>query len=258
MNYKITYNMEHVVKYSDERWNKSKEFFLHNDINKFLIKDWKNEIGKKFHPLLESSPLLVTNMWRKEFLELDDEIQELFKKENNKQFYKNEEKEHMKDFLFPENELGQKIMSIMGKDLDLINNEFLTISLLENQVGIMDRPAEDWHTDSQMKQTVRIIVYLSDVDDELDGPFQYIARPEEKHFNIDDFHNFNVDPEAGMEMYSYVNSLPEEKKVKMYGKKYTAVIFDPMCLHRGSNPIRKPRRIMLIDIKRKNNIATLK
>jgi hypothetical protein len=259
MEYRIRYNMDrymgHVIDDTEERYARSKRYFEDNSINKFIIKDWKTEAGSKYHPLLKDSPLLITDMWRKEFMKIDDDIQSLFKGEYYGDYYK--DREHMRSFSFPEGDLGQKILSIIGKDLN-IDYEFRQIAILENQIGVMDRPAENWHTDQQMRETVRIIIYLSDVEDEADGPFEYIARPEERHINLDTLHDLDLNAEAGMNIYNYVDSLPKEKKAKMYGKKYTAVIFDPVCIHRGSNPTRRPRRIMLVDIKRRNSISIFK
>jgi hypothetical protein len=239
----------------EEHYKKSLEFFSKNDIENFRIKNWKDDIGAKFHPLLKDSPVLVTNIWREDLLKLDDDIQKIFNNPPVEElFYDDKNRPHKKVFSIPENELGQKILNIIGKDLD-IDNEFFMVTLVENQIDIYDIAAEKWHIDHQLKQSVRVIIYLTDVDNEGDAPFEYISNPEKRHYNMDSILDRNLDLAAGFKMQDYANSLPPERKIKVLGPRYTAIVFDPTCIHKGNKTINKPRRILLADIKRKNNIG---
>jgi hypothetical protein len=265
MKYRVSQNLDHVMQPNEEDYKKYMDFFTEHNIDEFKIKDWKNEIGEKFHPLLKDSPLLVTDMWREKFMELDNEIQDIFNGKYNEQFFDEDGiKAAYRSYHVPES-LIQKMMTILAKDLD-VDEEYLMFSVIENQTGFIANPqgeeqvdaAQNWHTDVQLKQTVKLIMYLSDVEDELDGPFEYITRPEERHFNIDTLHDLDIKPDVGFDTIANVMSLPKEKKVKMYGPRYTAVVFDVSCVHKGNYPIRRPRRILMADIKRKNNISLLR
>jgi hypothetical protein len=263
MHYKILRNSEltHIIKYNGNFEKESNLFFSKYNIDNFRIKNWKDDVGKNYHPLLKDSPLIVTNIWREKLLEIEAEIDSIFEGPYHLEDIESG-KARYKSFNEIPKDIEQKIMSIVAKDLD-IDNEFYQFSILENQTGFVKdetqwRPEDAgqyWHIDSQMRQTLRCIVYLSDVEDELDGPFEYIDRPEERHFNIDAIHEFNnIDPNPVI-IDTYLQNLQSEKKVKMYGPKYTAVIFDPSCIHKANYPIRKPRRVLMFDVKRKNNIS---
>jgi hypothetical protein len=263
--YKISENLDHVMIVDEKISKKSSDFFITHDIDEFRVKDWKKEMGEKYHPLLKNSPLLVTDMWREKFMEFDKEIQNVFNGEFTEQFFDEDGiKAAYKSFSIPE-DLKQKLMRIVAKDLD-VDEEFLMFTIIENQLGFVAKPqgeeqvdaAQNWHCDDQLKQTVKMIMYLSDVEDELDGPFEYIDKPEERHFNIDTLHDLGIKPDHGFGTMPYVMSLPNKKKKKMYGPKYTAVVFDVSCIHKGNYPTRRPRKILMVDIKRKNNLSILR
>jgi hypothetical protein len=265
MQYKVSENLDHVMQPNEQDFNRYMDFFRKHSIEEFRIKDWKIEAGERFHPLLKDSPLLVTDMWREKFMELDSEIQDIFNGSYEKEFFDEDGITAAYKSYHVSESLRQKMMAILAKDLD-VDEEYLMFSVIENQTGFIAKPqgeeqvdaAQNWHTDVQLKQTVKLIMYLSDVEDELDGPFEYIDKPEERHFNIDTLHDLNIKPDVGFNTLEYILSLPEEKKKKMYGPRYTAVVFDVSCNHKGNYPTRRPRKILMADVRRKNNISALR
>jgi hypothetical protein len=238
-------------------------------IEHFRIKDWKTERGEKVHPFLKDSPVADLGMRYYDKLKpLEKEINDIFDKAKQHEKHPNFSDENGKVTFYTYSsaspELMQKLMSIFAEDLGI--EEFLSFQFIENVINFTEIPGKtgeyptqvwpaiDWHEDSQVYNTLRLVVYLSDVDDIDDGAFEYAYPPENYVFDSDTLHDLDVDFSIMTLSYDHKH-LPEENKKLLLGKKFTAGLFNPYIPHKGNYPKRKSRRTIFIDFEPHNRFS---
>jgi hypothetical protein len=227
----------------------------------FKIKNWKEERGEKVHPLLKDSPVVDLGMRYYDKLKpLEKEIDDVFNKARNDQKHPNFSDENGKVTFYTYSsaspELTQKLMKIFAEDLDI--EEFFAFYFIENVINFTEIPggpgeyptqvwpAVDWHEDGQVYNALRMVVYLNDVENEDDGPFEYAYPPENYVYDFDTLHDLDVDFGAGTRSYDHKHA-PAENKKFLLGKKFTAGLFHPHIPHKGTYPRRKSRRTIFMD-----------
>jgi hypothetical protein len=235
----------------------------------FRIKDWKTQRGEKVHPFLKDSPVADLGLRYAEKLKpLEKEIDAIFDNARPDQKHPNFSDEHGKVTFYTyssaSEQLRQKLMKIFAEDLGI--EEFLAFHFIENVVNFTELksengeyipqvwPAVDWHEDGQAYNCLRMVVYLNDVDDENDGPFEYAYPPENYFFDFDTLHDLDVDFGIGTLSYGHKDA-PAEKKKLLLGKKFTAGLFHPHIPHKGNYPNRKNRRTIFMDFEPHNRFS---
>jgi hypothetical protein len=100
--------------------------------------------------------------------------------------------------------------------------------------------SEMWHTDNKEDGAIKLNVYLSDVDDDSNSPFEYIKNPE-KHFYL--YKKFQGDDKVKLTRVNNFNPRPDQT-IKVYGKKYTSILFIPNFIHKGNFAKTKVRDLL--------------
>jgi hypothetical protein len=238
----------------------SKEFFEKNNIETYRIKNWTIEKGEKLHPLLKYSPAVNIGILLKDVIEpFESEINDIFKNKDGK---------------YPEIEIfkiDDGIITAKEFDLRIINNNIydyikkgiseklsssgINISVLEmkliiykktnDNLGKKGMHATNWHLDDA-RADIRLIIYLDDVNDELDGPFEVCNNPELNAYELKELSY------KGIHIYDTLmekeGKIPNENEngIKFFGPKYTTAMFYSSILHRANRPIRKDRPFLFI------------
>ena len=100
--------------------------------------------------------------------------------------------------------------------------------------------AQLWHRDVDKIRDIKILIYLTDVLDLNDGPFEILKEThffsfyKFKYFNKNNFRILSKD----------IPKKLKKNKISFLGKKGTNFIVDTRCLHRGAK-VRRNRRLIL-------------
>lgn len=116
-----------------------------------------------------------------------------------------------------------------------------------------------YHRDSDDYRFCKLFVYLSDVDDDLDGPHIYVSRSGAQSDVSKKLDELKLDEHtkatrlktifAGFPDHRYDETLihevfPPDQRIRHLGKKGTSIIENTWGIHRGLPPKRKPRLLL--------------
>jgi hypothetical protein len=104
--------------------------------------------------------------------------------------------------------------------------------------------SELWHSDNEPNNVTRLIIYLDDVIDDGDSPFEYYDDPKNK---ICEYNYANNKIDGGWKKSRFFN-LDEDKKIKVYGPKYSSFIFHPNMIHKANFARTKKRDVISINL----------
>jgi hypothetical protein len=107
-----------------------------------------------------------------------------------------------------------------------------------------------WHSDRHPYELINVLIYLNDVKEVGDGPFQYVLE----NSTNQPYYDNNISHAASEE---HINSIGQTKSV--FGDEGTYFIFDNNFFHRAAVPVNKNRDAIILQIrptkiKRKNPI----
>lgn len=100
--------------------------------------------------------------------------------------------------------------------------------------------SEMWHIDNKVDCTFKLNIYLSDVDDDESSPFEYIKEPK-NHFYL--YQDFVGDDNWKLTRVNNFYPTPDQTE-KIYGKKYTSILFVPNFIHKGNFSRSKTRDLL--------------
>jgi hypothetical protein len=269
MDYEKTIEENIIMDYDKTIIEEIKKIIPDKNADDFRIKDWKSEYGGKIHPLLKDSPIANLGVEYSEGLsKLEKEILEFEKKSIEKgEFYNvcsqdgSAEKGEMHnepgytEVLIPQkSDLGKKIYEVLSP----IKNTHLGADIALVRFIANSNPEKiqtsHWHMDAADDKHTRLMVYLVDVENENDGPFEYVENPENHYYDA-----FTLSPlgiNIGQWLY-YENKIRphgyfiDNEKLptkQLYGKKFTTFIFSPFFPHKGNVPVYKDRLALIMNI----------
>ena len=129
---------------------------------------------------------------------------------------------------------------------DYLGGEFYWGYVKLRRFFVNDLPDFDttlWHYDDNSSRMAKLIVYLSDIDDELDGPFCYVpGSPASRTSQFPP-----VEGQYSIAEDELVAVYGQEGLVPMFGKSGTVVLTDTTGWHRGSKPTRHDRYVLYIN-----------
>lgn len=100
--------------------------------------------------------------------------------------------------------------------------------------------SEIWHTDNKLDGVMKLNIYLSDVNDDGESPFEYIKEPEKNFYS---YKEFQGDDKWRLTRVNSYSPTPDQT-VKVYGKKYTSILFVPNFIHKGNFAKTKARDLL--------------
>ena len=110
----------------------------------------------------------------------------------------------------------------------------------KNQIDLTKYGAQIWHRDVDKLRDIKIFIYLSDVNDSDDGPFEILVNSHKstvRYIKYVNNNNFRIFDENIKKDLFY-------KKHAFIGKKGNNFIVDTRCLHRGGIVKEKPRHVL--------------
>lgn len=100
--------------------------------------------------------------------------------------------------------------------------------------------AFNWHSDRHPDELINVLIYLNDVNEVGDGPFQYVID----YSTNEPYYNNNISHIVSEE---FINTVGEIKSIFGVGGSY--FIFDNNFFHRASVPINKNRDAIILQIR---------
>lgn len=97
-----------------------------------------------------------------------------------------------------------------------------------------------WHSDRHPYELINVLIYLNDVKEDGDGPFQYVLD----YSTNEPFYNDNISQVASEE---YINSIGKTESV--FGSEGTYFIFDNNFFHRAAVPVNKNRDVIILQVR---------
>ena len=110
----------------------------------------------------------------------------------------------------------------------------------KNDLQLNKYSAQIWHRDVDKIRDIKILLYLTDVTLEGDGPFQIIKNTHKSDFSLikyDNNNNFRISEQN-------LNKKYHNRKKLFLGKKGTNFIVDTRCLHKGGLVTKGYRHIL--------------
>lgn len=105
--------------------------------------------------------------------------------------------------------------------------------------------SEMWHVDNEKNNVFKVAIYLTDVLELGDAPFQYLKNYKENYFMHLDNKN------SSWRDYRIENFVPDASEVEsVYGKAGTLILFGPNFIHKGNFARNKIRDILTITFSR--------
>ena len=106
--------------------------------------------------------------------------------------------------------------------------------------------SEFWHSDNEPDNVTRLIVYLDDVLYDGDAPFEWYDDPEN---TICKFYYDLKYTDQGWKKTRFFD-LQEERKHKVFGKKYTSFLFHPNMIHKANFARNKKRDVISLNLQK--------
>jgi len=106
--------------------------------------------------------------------------------------------------------------------------------------------SEFWHSDNEPDHVSRLIIYLDDVMEEGDAPFEYYDDPDN---TVCKFYYDLKYADRGWKKTRFFN-LQEERKHKVFGPKYTSFIFQPNMIHKANFARNKKRDVISLNLQK--------
>jgi len=250
--------------FSKERMD---EFFDKYDVQKFKLTDWKNERGEKLHPLLKDGPVANIGLILKDTLEpFMPKLNEIIENKDNQ--YKQTINTQRADKILSISYRLDEIDPLLTKNIEIAiakklggnlfpgNNAEININKAGfDYLGQYGLGTTNWHTDASPspRSYVQLIIYLVDVNDNDDGPFEAYLEPEKNFYDNETLCYLGV--HVGEELKKKeLFPKKEQNGNKILGPQYTTVMFVPYFPHRANYPIRKDRIVLALTLLLDNSV----
>lgn len=106
--------------------------------------------------------------------------------------------------------------------------------------------SEFWHSDNEPDHVTRLIIYLDDVLNDGDAPFEWYDDPEN---SVCKFYYDLKYADQGWKKTRFFD-LQEERKNKVFGKKHTSFLFQPNMIHKGNFARNKKRDVISLNLQK--------
>jgi hypothetical protein len=241
-----------------EREEKSKEFFKNNNYEDYKIKDWSKEKGSNLHPLLSEMPVVNLGMLLRDLIiPVQNKIENIIKNKNG-------EYPEIHKFKTDDGKVTAKEFNISSFDKDLfsyledsiskkLSTEDIEVNISDIIVGLYKASkdnlgkkgmhATEWHLDDE-GSNVRLIIYLDDINDELDGPFEVCNNSDKNAYKLKKLSEQGIHLEDRIVPEAFPSE--EEDGKKFFGPKYSTIMFYSSIPHRANRPIRKDRPFLFV------------
>lgn len=106
--------------------------------------------------------------------------------------------------------------------------------------------SEFWHSDNEPDNVTRLIIYLDDVLTEGDAPFEWYDEPDNSICKF--YYDLKFLDDAWKKTRFF--NLDEDRKMQMYGPKYSSFIFHPNMIHKANFARNKKRDVISLNLQK--------
>lgn len=138
--------------------------------------------------------------------------------------------------------LSQPVLNIAGMHFGSAAKfvRFSLQSTVSQRPGTERKASQRWHRDPDDRRIFKMFIYLSDVDEYADGPFEYVRASHDRGFRSSLFPQTSpygfYPPDGEVE-----KAVPFDDIVTVMGKAGTVIFADTNAIHRGGYSTRKER-----------------
>jgi len=179
-----------------------------------------------------------------------EKILDIFKEENyinDENYGKQISRKFLKENVLYDSEEIWKIWLDEGL-LNIAQKFFNTSPILDYIVGLeslpyeeklVDRRHEDikYHYDASRIKTLKIVIYLSDVENLKQGPYSHVSGS----YNSNPY---SISFDNGFDDEQILRKFGKERIKNLYGKKGSIFLVDPSFIHRGTSVIEGNRKVI--------------